>query len=113
MFKALARGLVSACLIVLLNSGGGGLSLIDGLIFHSLGRGSEAGLAHFESSSGCHADGCAVRSTAQHTPLALALRADARVSSTPKTRFFLPPFPAQQVEPRSGEPLSRAPPAFG
>ena len=113
MVRAPLGRLISACLIVLFTSGGGRLPLVDGLIFHSRDRGTETSGSHFESSSACHADGCAIHSTAHATRFAPALLLNAWRSLSPETRYSEPSFPAPLAESRPGRPLSRAPPLFG
>ncbi|HEV8358485.1 MAG TPA: hypothetical protein VGQ17_17155 [Gemmatimonadales bacterium] len=67
MLRTLARGLLSASLIGLIGGGGGGLASVDALLFHATGRGVEALRPHYEATSGCHADRCAVLSTASES----------------------------------------------
>ncbi|HTL04998.1 MAG TPA: hypothetical protein VL241_04580 [Gemmatimonadales bacterium] len=108
----LAR-LVSALSIALIGMGGGSLPVLDGLLFHSRGLAAEASVAHFEASSGCHADGCAIKSTAQHVRLAPALGTPGQVLPV---GFVTPPARSAAValsRAPSGQPLSRAPPSLG
>ena len=111
MLRAALRRLCSTALMLVVAGGGGGLPLIDGLFYHS---NDQDGLrAHYESASGCHADRCALRSTA-HESRGLP------VLLPPVQALIVPPSPLalRQTEPLgsrllSGRPLSRAPPLFG
>lgn len=111
MRRSLLSRLFSATLILMIGGGGGGLPVIDGLFFHGRDRAPEAPLAHYEANAGCHADGCAIRSTAHHTRLAPAVAAVGPLVSAP----VAPPAERLLVTPRSvslvGQPLSRAPPS--
>lgn len=73
MLRSLTRGLFSALLIVLVGGGGGGLASVDALLFHGTGRGVEALRPHYEATSGCHADHCAVLSTPSESRSALSV----------------------------------------
>lgn len=107
------RSLFSASLILLFISGGGGLPLLDGLIFHSRARGTEVLRPHLEGTSGCHADGCTVRSTAQQARFAPVLNPVAKIVSAPETSAFVRNLPTPLAEPLRGQALSRAPPRLG
>src|SRR5258706_6880767 len=54
-----ANRLLAFLLIVMITGGGGGLPVLDALIYHSRGSAPEDWRAHYEANSGCHADGCA------------------------------------------------------
>ena len=113
MLRAFAGRLISACLVLFCIAGGGGLPLLDGLLFHELNQATDSTRSHYESTAACHADGCAVRSTAQPARFAPAFGTERLVSSSPDTRSFVPHFPARLAESLPGRPLSRAPPFFG
>lgn len=105
--------LVSAALIVMISSGGGGLPVLDGLIFHTRGRAAEALRPHYEATGGCHADGCAIRSTAHLARCTPSLGTAGLVISPPEMwiSVWLSPTPLSNSP--FGQPLSRAPPLFG
>ena len=63
MPRNLTRRLFSVALIGLFSAGGGRLPVIDGLLFHSRSQATRGTRPHYEPSTGCHADGCALRST--------------------------------------------------
>ena len=111
MLRSVVRRLTSAGLLLLLGAGGGGLPVLDATLFHSLGGRSEPVRAHFEATSGCHADGCALRSTAQESRVAPVLPATGLVVPAPETEATPPALQpgslASQILPH----LSRAPPA--
>ena len=109
MRRSWTSRLVSALSIALIAAGGGSLPVLDGLLFH--GRGTpETSRAHFEAGSGCHADGCGIRSTAQHVRLAPSVGTPGQLapsygfSPAPRIRSVL----LSRIP--SGQPLSRAPP---
>ena len=93
--------------------GGGSLPVVDVVLFHSRGSVEENAQAHFEATSGCHADGCAIRSTAQQARFAPAVGSSDRLVSSPG--FLAAPviLEAPFSNAPSGQPLSRAPPFFG
>jgi len=109
MRRSWTSRLVAALSIALIGAGGGSLPVLDGLLFHGRGTPETSG-AHFEAGSGCHADGCAIRSTAQHVRLVPAVGAPSQL--TPSVDLS----PAPRLRPvllsrvPSGQPLSRAPP---
>lgn len=113
MLRTLSGRLISAILVLFCVGGGGGLPLLDGLLFHELSQTADSTGSHYESSAACHADGCAVRSTAQPARFAPSFGANGWVSSSPERQPLVPSFPACLVESLSGRPLSRAPPCFG
>ena len=104
------RRLVCGILLALVAAGGGRLSTVDALVFHEGSPDPDGFRAHFEASSGCHEDGCSMRSTAHESRLTPLL-------ATPSLSVALPESPAPAFAPR-GEPsaffspshLSRAPP---
>ena len=86
MVRTLFSRLASAVLIVSVSSGGGGLPVLDGLIFHTRGQAADALRPHYEATGGCHADGCAIRSTAHQTRFTAGLRPVGPVSAAPEVR---------------------------
>jgi hypothetical protein len=110
MRKGLVCRLLSAVLLALVAAGGGRLSTVDALVFHE-GPADPGGFrAHFEASSGCHEDGCSMRSTAHESRLTPLL-------ATPSLSVALPESAAPSFAPRgettafrSPSHLSRAPP---
>src|SRR2546428_3241222 len=106
------RGLFSALFILLFAGGGAGLPFFDGVLFHGRSQ-NEVPRSHFETTSGCHADGCTVLSTAQQERHAPVLDPVARVVSAPFVALLLPGLSTPLAEPLRGQPLSRAPPLFG
>lgn len=113
MRRTLLSRLFSATLILLISGGGGGLPVVDGLIFHSRDRAAEALHPHFEANGGCHSDGCAIRSTAHHTRYAAAIAAVGPLVLVPQFRPTQPSVAAPRADSLPGQPLSRAPPHFG
>lgn len=109
----MTRRLLSALLIALITSGGGGLPLLDGLAYHSRDRGGEILGSHYEASSGCHADGCSVRSTALQTRFAPPGQSDIEILVGPGSHN--PGRAGSNLPTRlpSGQPHSRAPPRLG
>ncbi len=91
MLRTLARGLISAALIALIGGGGGGLASVDALLFHRSGR-VEALRPHFEATSGCHADRCAILSTPSGARSAPAVPAADLPAAPPEDAAPLP-FP--------------------
>lgn len=66
MVRSVVRRMVSAALLLVVGAGGGGLPMLDTLVFHGPDRLAEAFRPHYEaSSSSCHGDGCSVRSLSQ------------------------------------------------
>ena len=112
MIRSLLTRLFSATLILLISSGGGGLPVLDGLIFHSRGRALEALRPHYEK-TGCHADGCAIRATAHLSRLAPVVDPVGRISAAAELSTTSRILPLLHSQPLSGQPLSRAPPLFG
>ena len=110
MVRDLLRRAFSAVLLALVAAGGGRLSTVDALVFHEGSADPGGSRAHFEASSGCHEDGCSVRSTAHESRLTPLL-------ATPSLSVALPESPAPGFAPRgaataffSPSHLSRAPP---
>ncbi len=110
MKQSRVRRLISALLVLVIGAGGGGLPNLDSLLYHALGRQTEAQVPHYEANSGCHADRCTVRSTAHESRFAPVV---------PETGDFLPAperavvFPLPAFEPAgssTSQPFSRAPP---
>lgn len=113
VIRALFTRLFSASLIGLIVAGGGGLPVLDGVLFHNRERAADALRPHFETTSGCHSDGCAIRTTAHQVRLA-AVPGGASIRTADPDRWELPghlPEPFTQTP--SGQPLSRAPPRLG
>ena len=110
MLRDLFRRAFSALLLALVAAGGGRLSTVDALVFHE-GSGETDGFRpHFEASSGCHEDGCSMRSTAHESRVPPLL-------ATPSLSVALPESPAPAFAPRGAAPAffspshpSRAPP---
>ena len=104
------RRLVCGILLALVAAGGGRLSTVDALVFHEGSADPDGFRAHFEASSGCHEDGCSMRSTAHESRLTPLL-------ATPSLSVALPESPAPSFAPRgaataffSPSHFSRAPP---
>ena len=113
MRRGLISRLLSPALMVLILSGGGGLPVLDGLIFHSRDRAPEAQLPHYEATSGHHADGCAVHSTAHQARLAGTLGPDFKVFTLPALESTPRPTPLRCARIPTGQLHSRGPPLFG
>jgi len=110
MVGSLVRRLVAAGLLLLLGAGGGGLPVLDATLFHSLTGRTEPFRAHYEATSGCHADGCALRSTAQGSRFTAALPSTGLAIAVPERQAIRP---APQPLLIAAQPLrhfSRAPP---
>ena len=110
MRKGLVRRLVSALLLALVAAGGGRLSTVDALVFHEVPADTEGFRSHFEAFSGCHEDGCSMRSTAHESRPGPSLAAPA-IHATPLEAVVAAP-PVPDVPPlfASSSHLSRAPP---
>jgi hypothetical protein len=65
MVRTLVRRLVATVLLGAVAVGGGGMPVLDALVFHGPSRVAEAFRPHYEASSTCHGDGCSVRALAQ------------------------------------------------
>ncbi len=113
MARAFLRRLLAISLIFTIGAGGSGMPVLDALIFHSRGVSAEAWRAHYEANSGCHADGCAIKSTAQHARFAPGI--DTPSEFAPSVGEASAPFapPASLSNAPFGQPLSRAPPFLG
>ena len=109
MRKGLVRRLLSAVLLALVAAGGGRLSTVDALVFHEQSAETEF-RSHFEASSGCHQDGCSVRSTAHESRPGPWVAAPAIHASLPETVGAVPPVPEVPPPVASSSHLSRAPP---
>ncbi len=110
MLRLLLSRLLATALVLSIGAGGGGLPMVDALIFHSSGQGPELFRPHYEATSGCHADGCAIRSSAQQSRFVLGL-APAVVSSIPPAVSRAPSIPSDPPFARFvTHTLSRAPP---
>jgi hypothetical protein len=110
MVRELFRRLFSALLLALVAVGGGRLSTVDALVFHEGSAETDGFQSHFEASSGCHEDGCSMRSTAHESRPGPSLAAPAIHAALPESVGAAPPVP--DVPPRlaSSSHLSRAPP---
>jgi hypothetical protein len=110
MLRTLARGLLSASLIGLVGGGGGGLPALDVLLYHRSFGAAEAARPHYEATSGCHADRCAIFSTASQSRSVLGVPV-AGVSAAPSGEAA--PLPTRAALHASVPPphyFSRAPP---
>ena len=105
--------LLALPLIALILSGGGGFPVLDGVIFHSQDRGPDSLRPHYEATSGCHADVCAVRSTAHLARLIPTVPAALELLFTPEHAGPGLRAPVLLASPLTGQPHSRAPPLFG
>jgi hypothetical protein len=112
MIWTVVRRVLSGLFLLLVAGGGGRLATADALLFHDTPDESQPIGAHFEASSGCHDDGCSVRSTATesrsapHFATPVVRAADSGQSGT-LPLHAAPPRPA--LYPSH---LSRAPPRF-
>jgi len=113
MLRSLLTRLFSATLILLISGGGGGLPVVDGLVFHSRDGAPETVRSHYEANAGCHADGCAIRATAHLSRLAPVVDPVGRISAAAELSTTSRILPLLHSQPLSGQPLSRAPPLFG
>jgi hypothetical protein len=104
---------VSAGSIVLIGIGGGSLPVLDVVLFHGREPVPESSGAHYEATSGCHADVCAIRSTAQQVRFAPTLGTPERLVLGPTYTVAVPMLPAPVAKAPSGPPLSRSPPHLG
>ena len=110
MPERLVSRLLSAIFILLMSGGGGDLPALDGLFFHSRDVVPATVASHVEVAGSCHADQCAIRSTAQHPRLTSIVTGSA-IEWTEPDRVVATPV---RLELRSGpslcQPFSRAPP---
>ncbi|HJR34076.1 MAG TPA: hypothetical protein VJ817_03960 [Gemmatimonadales bacterium] len=110
MGTGLVRRLISALLLALIAAGGGRLSTVDALAFHEVPAETDGFRSHFEASSGCHQDGCSMRSTAHESrpgPWFAAAAIHAVLPETAGAALSAPDAPSP-FAPASH--LSRAPP---
>ena len=105
--------LLALLLIVMITGGGGGLPVLDALIYHSRGSATEDWRAHYEANSGCHADGCAIKSTAQHARSATGVGTPRELAPSVDLALSALNLPSLRSRAPHGQPLSRAPPSFG
>jgi hypothetical protein len=105
--------LCSALLGLLVLGGGDGLPVVDSLIFHRREAASEVPQSHFEADSGCHADACTVRSTAQHARFAPTVEPEVRFLPLSFPGSAVPSLPLLAAGLLARQPHSRAPPRFG
>lgn len=109
MVRDLFRRLASLFLFALVAVGGGSMPVVDALAFHET-TGASDFTAHFEASSGCHADGCSVRTVSNASRFVADLVPTAPVGAP--VEFSAPLAPAlvatSAITPSTY--LSRAPP---
>ena len=110
MGKGLVRRLFSAILLALVSAGGGRLSTVDALVFHEASAETDGFRSHFEASSGCHEDGCSMRSTAHESRPGPSLATPAIHALPPETVVAVAPVPDVPPPFGSSSHLSRAPP---
>jgi hypothetical protein len=110
MVRDCFRGLLSALLLAMVAAGGGRLPMVDALVFHEGVANPELFRSHFEASSGCHDDGCSVRSVAQESRLNSSLATPALRACAPEAEILPPATPAPPPAPTCTSHLSRAPP---
>jgi hypothetical protein len=84
--------------------------MVDALVFHEAVANPETFRGHFEASSGCHDDGCSVRSIAHETRLSPSLGTPALKFAAPDDQVLPPLFTAPPPAPATTSQLSRAPP---
>jgi hypothetical protein len=113
MARAMVRRLLAGALIFMISAGGSGLPVLDALIYHSRGPTPQDWQTHYEANGGCHADGCAIKSTAQHARFATGIGTPSEFApSIGEAPAPLAPLAALSNAP-FGQPLSRAPPFLG
>src|ERR1041385_236894 len=113
MARAMVRRLLAGALIFMISAGGSGLPVLDALIYHSRGPTPHDWQTHYEANGGCHADGCAIKSTAQHARFAPGIGTRSECApSIEEAPAPLAPLAALSNAP-FGQPLSRAPPFLG
>jgi hypothetical protein len=110
MVRELVGRLISAVLLALVAAGGGRLSTVDALVFHEGSAEIDGFRSHFEASSGCHEDGCSMRSTAHESRLGSSLATPAIYTLPPDAVGAAPPVPDVPLSFASSSHLSRAPP---
>jgi len=110
MVRDCFRGLLSALLLAMVAAGGGRLPMVDALVFHEGVANPELFRSHFEASSGCHDDGCSVRSVAQESRLNASLATPALRTCAPEVELRTLPIPVPPPAPTCTSHLSRAPP---
>ena len=110
MGKGLVRRLFSALLLALVAAGGGRLSTVDALVFHEASAETDGFRSHYEADSGCHEDGCSMRSTAHESRPGPSLAAPAIHTLPPETVAASPAAPDIPPLFASSSHLSRAPP---
>lgn len=113
MVRGPVSRLCGALLCLLMLGGGNGLPVLDSLIFHQRAAAAEIPQSHYETDSGCHADGCSVRSTAQYGRFAPTVESAVRFLPRYFRRDAAPPLPRLVAGLLSRQPHSRAPPHFG
>lgn len=110
MLRSVVRRLVATGLLLLLGAGGGGLPVLDATLFHSLSERIEPFRAHYEATSGCHADGCALRSTAQGSRFTATLPPTGLATHLPERLVIRPALQPVLVAAQPLRHFSRAPP---
>ena len=113
MLRTWLSRILATFLIVTISGGGSGLPVFDALIYHSGAQSTDDWRSHFESSSGCHADGCAIKSTAQHARYAPGIGAPRELAPNVGPASVPLTLPALLSRAPLGQPLSRAPPFLG
>lgn len=111
MLRRLVRSLVAASLICFVGWGGDGLPALDAVVFHASGRAGEAYRPHYEASSACHADGCAIRAQAQESRLVPCRSAPAFAVLPVQGVAVNPSVDRVSPSPAPHRYFSRAPPA--
>ena len=64
MVWSLVCRLLASAMLCVVAVGGGGMPVLDALVFHGPSRLVESFRPHYETSSSCHGDGCSIRSDA-------------------------------------------------
>ena len=110
MGNGLVRRLLSGLFLAVVAAGGGRLSTVDALVFHEGSAETDGFRSHFEASSGCHEDGCSMRSTAHESRPGPSLAMPAILALPPDAVGAAPPVPDLLPRFASSSHLSRAPP---
>ena|SRR5262245_37012741 len=113
MVRAWIRRLLAIALILTISAGGSGLPVLDALIYHSRGATVPDLQAHYEANGGCHADGCTIKSTAQHARFAPGIGAPSEFAPSIDEAPAPLALPVALSNAPFGQPLSRAPPFLG
>lgn len=113
MARALIRRLLAVSLIFMISAGGSGLPVLDAVIYHSRGSAAQDWQTHYEANGGCHADGCAIKSTAQHARFAPGIGTPSELAPSVDVAPAPLALPVALSNAPFGQPLSRAPPFLG